>query len=739
MSLSRWGRGACAFLVAGLVSAAREAAAQSGGGAADVVHRGFVHGRARPPAGFYDFVASHPGAFEFKRGWLERARAVRQTRQALRARAAWSQLNAAVVPGGSVPAATAVSGTLSYPTFMAFFSNSAATDTAILDSATVQSRFWGTAPAPPYSVTTYYQEVSVGRLTVTGSVIVRGFHVSKPDTVYAGGGSCQGICGSSQVPNLIIELLDSARSKINFAPFADPATGHVPAIVILDDQVGGECYQIYAPAIHSIWAHRFSLTGWGYPAYVTGDSVNGHAVTIDDYIIQGGQGGNSGCTAGELAPIGTVTHETGHLFGLPDLYDTSNLTEGIGQWDLMSEGNELVPWRPAHMSAWTLATLGWITEAPVTTSQTITTGPIETSDTTWIVPAGSTPDNEYFLLENRQPLGSDSAIHGPGLLVYHADTVLMAQRLFGNDVNALSPHALWIEEADGQQNLFCSYGQACWNRGDAGDPFPGASANTIFGYGTDPAAASNSGVFAGVVVDSIRQLAPAGAMAFRVTFRGLTVVRASSPGASVRVDGTPTALYQALLDSGATHAIAVDSLQVSADGRTQYLFRSWSDGGARSHTITGSLQGATYVAQVALGYLVRAAHAGFGHVAATPAIDSINGTFVAAGDTVSLTPVPDSGQSFLGWSGDTLAGGRVLRLPLGRPYAVTATFAATKDVINQALTGGGAITPAMLQLLDQLGNGNGQFDVGDLVAWLDRNPGVVSADVVARLLRRIQR
>jgi M6 family metalloprotease-like protein len=643
---------ASVFCMAG-VSRAR---AQSG--AADIVRRGLIHGGARPAQGFYEMVARDPHAFEFRHGWLERARAVRQNRQELRSRGAFNLLNAPA-PSASPMAATAVSGTLRYPTFMPFFSNTSSSDSAIMDSAAVVNQFWGTVVAPPYSITTYYKEISVNRLTVTGSVIGRGIRVSKLDTDYAGSGSCQGLCPASGVPNLIAELILHADSTVDFSKYVDTLTGYVPAIVILDPQVGAECYVIYPPAAKSIWAHRFSYSGWTGSPITTNDPWPGHPgqfVKIDDYIIQGGQGGPTQCTPGQLAPIGTVTHETGHLFGLPDLYDTNGLTEGLGRWDLMSAGNERLPYRPAHMSAWSLSFLGWISEVPVTTARTITTGPIETSDTAFIVPISGTPDHEFFLLENRQRIGSDSMMYGPGLMIYHADTVLMNQRLGNNDVNGIIPHALAVVEADGNNNLNCAYPSSCNNRGDAGDPFPGTTSNTSFGFGTNPAAVKNSGSPAAVTIDSIQQVAPFGAMRFRVR----------------------------------------------------------------------------------LGFQVLYAIAGTGTVGATRTIDPANGTFLAEGDSVTLTAVPGTGQAFAGWTGDTAAATAALSLKMTQRFSVTANFVAVADVEKQLLSGTSALTPAQLLILDQMGNNNGRFDLGDFVAWLDRNPGAVSAAQVSRILREVR-
>ena len=70
-------------------------------------------------------------------------------------------------------------------------------------------------------------------------------------------------------------------------------------------------------------------------------------------------------TGGNLIDIGVFCHEFGHVLGLPDLYDTDNSSEGLGQWCLMASGswggNGSSPQTPTHMSAWCKQKLGWVT------------------------------------------------------------------------------------------------------------------------------------------------------------------------------------------------------------------------------------------------------------------------------------------------------------------------------------------------------------------------------------------
>src|SRR5207249_3364289 len=113
----------------------------------------------------------------------------------------------------------------------------------------------------------------------------------------------------------------------------------------------------------------------------------GVRIRVSYYILQSGVGGSTGCDSTQIMPIGTVAHETGHGFGLPDLYDTVDSTEGIGEWGLMGSGNYTSPLSPSRMDAWSLSQLGWVTVRPLGAAGTYHFGAAPVSDTAFYVRA----------------------------------------------------------------------------------------------------------------------------------------------------------------------------------------------------------------------------------------------------------------------------------------------------------------------------------------------------------------
>ncbi|MFQ5702440.1 MAG: M6 family metalloprotease domain-containing protein [Gemmatimonadales bacterium] len=646
---------------------------------------------AVPPRGYYETMAVIPDAFEFSRtnGWIRRGRAVASRRNLLRA----DGMSAAVVaPNVVVARAPAVAGQLNVPVFLILFAN---TDSAALVTnlprSVMASRLYGTTPAPPYSVSTYYSEISNNSLTVSGQVF-DWTRVPGLDSQYEGTGN--GLDGTGDIPRLIGDIVAALDGTVDFGQFDNDGPDQIPnsgdddgfvdAVVLIHPKVDGSCKNANPAAATSIWAHRFRVSAWsGSQPVATNDPSNSGAgnVRIDDYIIQGGQGGDTGCTSNQPQAMGVIAHETGHLFGLPDLYDTGNTGFGIGRWGIMGSGNQQVPTRPTHMSAWAKADLGWVTEVPITRGTTLVMSPVETSDTTYILPV---PDSdEYFILENRQRIGSDSALIAPGLLIWHVDSLQVRLRRGFNALNAALPNAVALEQADGGTDL-----QDGVNKGDTGDPFPGSTSNGSFGRKTRPSSAANDGSYSFVELDSIAQVSPFGPVSVTVGFERPVLVEASDTNAVFRLDGVAYNRFEDFLLAGSVHTVDIDAVQLVDQGRRRYTWLSWSDGQPRSHSFTASPAGNTITANVASEFELKVtATSNVGSVSADAGIDLTNGTLLPSDSVVTLVANIDSaGAVFEQWLGpDTTATGDTLVVRMARPFTIDALFAARLVILDDTL------------------------------------------------------
>ena len=135
---------------------------------------------------------------------------------------------------------------------------------------------------------------------------------------------------------------------------------------------------------------------------------------------------------------------------------------------------------------------------------------------------------------------------------------------------------------------------------------------------------------------------------------------------------------QVLNLSQGTHNIAVATTQTGAPG-TQYVFTSWSDGGAASHNITVGSSAATYTASFVTQYLltISVSPPGLGSVTATPS--SGNG-YYASGTSVQLQASATAGYQFANWTGDLTSSANPLTLIMSAPRSVTATLAKVTSV-----------------------------------------------------------
>ncbi len=221
--------------------------------------------------------------------------------------------------------------------------------------------------------------------------------------------------------------------------------------------------------------------------------------------------------------VGLLSHEYGHVMGLPELFDRTNVfrsspdsiknhSAGIGYWGTMAKGNNGyvktsgVVDGPAPLSAWSRIKMGWITPQSVTGD----TGPdrlsipdINSSASNSVYKIGLPGRSwEYFLLSNRQNTydGTSTSIGGyydgrapqSGLLIWHIDENIKPHRPrniggkinpYGiNDVNAIEEHKrVDLECADG---LFSDRGAPSANPTNNRDPVSGGD-NLDYWTGND--------------------------------------------------------------------------------------------------------------------------------------------------------------------------------------------------------------------------------------------------------------
>lgn len=605
----------------------------------------------------------------------------------------------------------------------------------------------------PYTLKTYYEELSHGRIEMDGVIFMPYQHDQTAAYVTDG---CKGVTIPGQTncprPNnqnrmgqMLLALLDAVSNGPDGAtiwsqfdndgpdgiPNSGDDDGFVDFVTFLQPEVGGECTNSTG-----IWSHRWVIGAWNNGShYVTktprrdaqGNPIPGEFLKIRDYTIQSQRGGVTGCSAAVIMPVGTVAHETGHAFGLPDLYDTSGQTWGVGDWSLMSLGNQVTQMSPSSYDPWSLFELGWATVDLLDANRTVVTGPRVLTDTIFLAPAAHAPQ-QYLLIENRQAVGSDTAQMGPGalarqkmpgLLLWYIDEQKVIASLLANQVNVGPTHGVALLQADGLNHL-----RARQNRGDPGDPYPGVTNNTRFSLLTNPVARDYQGQPLGFAVDAIGQL-DGGVMTFRYTRRPASVVTTNHPGALVRVNGGLYQRYEDIVAPGATLSIGVDQQQMLLGGRSRVTFLNWSNGGGREQVMTSSAAAPdTVVAHLAVEHRLLVMTTGSGAVAMSQPGNPAAGAFLSAGAPVTLTATPSPGLAFNGWTGDTVTAAMSVVLPMERPYDLTASFSVAVPVTVAEATaeilGTTTLTAAQRDHLDLLGNRNGYFDVGDYLAMLSR-------------------
>ncbi len=257
---------------------------------------------------------------------------------------------------------------------------------------------------------------------------------------------------------LISDACLLADKDVNFADYDWDGDGEVDQVFVI--------YAGYSEAEGAaddcIWPHESHLKMWGINLKL--DNTD-----IDTYACGNELSGSGKSEEKILGGIGTACHEFSHCLGLPDFYDTNGqINFGMSYWDVMDSGNYNNRSRtPAGYTSYERMFAGWIKPTELNTMTRIEgMKPIAEAKEAYIL-YNEKNKNEYYLLENRQPVGFDAALGGHGLLVLHVD--YDKEYWYENVVNTSSlRQRMTIIPADG----IYSYSSR------SGDPFPGTSGTT---------------------------------------------------------------------------------------------------------------------------------------------------------------------------------------------------------------------------------------------------------------------
>lgn len=321
----------------------------------------------------------------------------------------------------------------------------------------VYSRILNGNSSSDLSVRKYFQDMSDNNLNLQFD-IYGPVKVSKAWEYY--GKNNNSIIGDDLHPGELVSealrIMVSRYSSVDFSLYDNDNNGYVDSVIIIHEGRGEES----GGGADTIWSHQWDLASAASYGDGNGPVNAGDGVTFNIYTIQP----EYTVTRGDSS-MGVYAHEFGHVLGLPDLYDTSNATYGVGDWSLMASGSWKGPvtnngTTPSPLLAWERFKIGgssWVTMTTLTSVTGQAIGDIETTKEVFkVVLDSSSGQEQYLIIEGKQSSTSTQwYVPGPapagGLLITHIHEGVLGTYTVLDAVNAGSArvHGVNILEAAG--------------------------------------------------------------------------------------------------------------------------------------------------------------------------------------------------------------------------------------------------------------------------------------------------
>ena len=216
--------------------------------------------------------------------------------------------------------------------------------------------------------------------------------------------------GEKNISEMVKEACKGVQDSIDFSRYDWDGDGEAEEVFILYAGYGQNDYDTSNDSL--IWPLMNKLEGDRKSLKINGTKINTYACSSELKYD------------GEIAGIGTFCHEFSHCMGFPDIYDVQNKGSfAMDAWDLMDYGNYNGDgYLPAGYTAYEKMTCGWLSPVELGNNS------VEVKDMKPLADGGQAYlirhpqyENEYFLLENRQPVGFDRQLPGSGVLITHVD------------------------------------------------------------------------------------------------------------------------------------------------------------------------------------------------------------------------------------------------------------------------------------------------------------------------------
>jgi M6 family metalloprotease-like protein len=557
-----------------------------------------------------------------------------------------------------------VAGEISIPVVLILFRDSP--EAPHIAATDVQGSLFD-GPSERGTITESYREMSLGALTVRGDT----YGWVRSDLSLSEVMGAQGSLVGERTGEFFREALSEIDADVDFTLYDNDGPdgiansgdddGYVDIITFEYLEVAMSCG---GPAI---WPHRSRLSARG-GEFVTDDvGVNGDTIRILDYITQSA----TDCSGQNVQDAGVISHEFGHVLGLPDWYHWVYPDLGpegrrwvLGCWALMAAGSwgcgpvgsNREPYGPSHMIGLSKSRLGWITpiDPGEVWSDTLELSPIQTSGQALRIPL-QPGGGEYLWIEFRDTVGFDHALPTAGVLMYKEHAFLDLG--YKPDPTTTDPYPVMLLEQDANRGLLRITPEG-GNRGEAGDAWGVGGAGRRLNALTSPELRMTSGQWTSV---QIHDVVVEGDKARIVLSTGSTPVLVE-PAEPLALD--PVRSFSAAVKIFGGRGPYTGEV---TDGPGSYGFESGGDeiflvGSLRE----GETRDVTFSARDATGRVS----------------NSVTVTLVAEGE----------------WT-------------------------VTLDGLLQSLlaTDAEPLTADELDYLDELGNANGRYDVGDLRKWLREN------------------